>query len=497
MVGVSSTTGSGLDLLRERLRQLADGITPRAIQSYFRMPVDRAFSIAGHGAVVTGTILGGVVEVGDTVAVLPTNAIARVRGVQSHAAKLERALAGQRTAINLAGIRHDELRRGYEIAVPGYLTPTRRLLVEMNMLAKTPRPLKNRALVRLHIGTAEVTARAIVKSGIVEPGETQVIEFRAAEEVIADYGQRFIVRQLSPAATIGGGRVLDPNFAPAIRSASAVELGAKLATTDPSQRLASYLETHDADGLTPQIAAARLGIAPASLVELLTALEGRKQLVRLSNTDKSLIHKNRREYLCQRLTQRCQLEVDRRQPCRAIERATLLHACRRFASPRILEATIDYLMESGRLARIGDKVGPPGQRAALSKARQKLLADIVEKIRGAGPCPPLVAELATAMNQTVKEIDLLARIAVEEESLVRVGDGLFYSPVSLADMESRLTARLRSGTPAAVSEIRDLLGLSRKYAIPLCEFFDATKVTVRQGDCRILGLKAATANAAG
>lgn len=490
IVPVSSTTGQGLEELKAELVRLADSYERPLRRPVFRMPLDRVFSVQGHGTVVTGTVLSGTAQVGNSLVVMPQCRHVRVRKIQCHGSDQVEVHAGQRAAINLAGVKNDELSRGDEVSAEGYLEPARRLLARVSVLHSAVRPLADRQLVRLHMATREVTGRAVLKGKSIEPGGSGYVEFRARDAILADYGQRFILRQLSPVITIGGGVILDPGIAGHQRLRELNSLGDRLAQTDPAERFAAYLEEADVGTLTPNALAWRLGINPTEHEALLERLLRERALVRLGGSSGVLISRTRRDRLGEQILSRCQRELKRRQPSRALDRNTLLGSCRRLAEPVVIEAMINDLLAQGRLVHVGDRIGPAGQRVQLTRNQQKWQADLIDACRKSGLAPPSIAEFSKTTGQTVKEMEALAQAAAEDELLTRVGEGLYFDPQCLEKARLQTIERLKQRSPATVAELRDLWGVSRKFAVPLCEFFDARHVTNRNGDTRTLGASA-------
>jgi len=484
IVPVSNATGEGFEQLKETLADLGRQYQRPESRRVFRLPIDRVFAIEGHGAVVTGTVLGGSAAVGESVLLAPIGHSVRIRRLQSHQSDVPTVHAGQRAAVNLAGVKSEDIHRGDELIAPGYLTPSRRLLVELTALPKARR-LKDRQLVRLHMGTRESTVRVILKGGGVEPGETRIAELRSAEPLLADHDQRFIIRLLSPVETVGGGRVLDPAVPPFRRLRNLEEAGRRLASPDAAERFDAWLEEQDYGDVAPMELASRLGIAPDDQKTLLNRLLQDKRLVKLSKGP--IIHRKRRERLGEAILARCEREIRKRQPSRAVERAVLQQSCRRLASEATIDAMIDDLVGREKLVRVGDKIGPPGRSASLTKNQQRLLEQLVKSARENGSAPPLISEQAKSLGAPLKELENLARVAEDDGLLIRVADGCYYDPAGLERLSRQAVERLANGRSATVAELRDLWGVSRKHAVPLCEYFDATGVSVRQGDTRVLG----------
>lgn len=486
-VAVSSVTGEGIERLRDELGRLADSFPRTVARSVFRMPIDRVFSIAGHGTVVTGTVHGGRVRVGDSLEVMPLGRAVRVRRLQSHQSDLEEIGAGQRAAINLHGVRTEDLRRGDELAAAGYLAPGRRMLASVRLLKSAARPLGNRKLVRLHLGTQETTVRVILRGEPLPPGGQAFLELRSSDPMLADHGQRFILRQLSPAVTIGGGVVLDPAIAPHRRIRDHGEIGARLARENPLERLAAYLEEKDVHELGPHDAVRHLGIESGELEGLLERLTKDRVLLRLGGPRGRLIHRRRRDALYEEILKRLKRELKRRAPAVSLEPATLVSACRRLAEPATLSALIEDMIAQGKLIPYGERIGPPRGESTLTRNQQKIQASLVEACAAGGLAPPTIGELAGTLATTAKELERIARVSVDEGKLVHVGESLYFAPEAIERARRTLVEHLSTHPSATVADLRQLWAHSRKYAVPLCEHFDALGVTVRKGDQRALG----------
>ena len=246
VVPVSSTTRQGLDELSSELARVAQDYKRRRGAHFFRLPIDRVFTLQGHGTVVTGTVRSGQTSVGENLILLPSQREVRIRRLQSHGSDAEEIAAGQRAAVNLAGVKQDEVQRGDELAAPGFLEPTRRLLVEIKLLDGEKRPLKHRRLVRLHLAAQEVTARVILDEEHIAPGDKAWAVLLCQFPVVAEYGQRFVLRRLSPVNTLGGGSVLSP-LPGRIRTRRLLKLAHRLADADPASRIDARVLDRNAD----------------------------------------------------------------------------------------------------------------------------------------------------------------------------------------------------------------------------------------------------------
>lgn len=488
VVAVSSQTGSGLEELRGELSALASGVSRAARGPWFRMPIDRSFSIAGHGTVVTGSVLSGDVRSGDVLELLPAGQPVRVRSVENHGAAAEASGPGQRTAINLAGIRAADISRGMELAAAGYLAPSRRLLAELHVPVTASRPLKARMAVNLHLGTQEIPARLITRGQPPLPGETVIIELRTQEPVIAEYGQRFILRNASPASTLAGGRILDPGIPAGRRIRHLDDHAAAMRSTDPAVRWAFLLSQRDTVPDDPQEAVWRAGVDPLTHAELLDELRQRKLLVSIGPAERPVeLHRDRLHSLAQTILRTITETIEQHQPRRTLPRATLQRACEDITVDELLPPVIDHLLHTGQLYEIGRNLGVSGTTSRQTKQQQQLLQQILAAINEAGLSPPTVKELADRLQRPHSEIDVLIEVCAESELLVRISPLLAFTPEAIETARTRCRDLLAAHGEATLSDLRQAWGITRKHAVPLCEYFDDQGFTQRDGDKRTAG----------
>lgn len=485
---VSSETGAGLDALRAAIVQVGTEIELGETQDLFRMPIDRVFSIGGHGTVVTGSVLSGRVHPGDTLELLPEGRDVRVRSVQHHGLRSEDAGAWQRTAVNLAGVKLDEIHRGHELATPGYLRPTRRMLVELRSLASSSLVLKDRMELSVHLGTSESVARLVLKGKQLQGGAKGYAELRLEDPLAATYGQRFILRRVSPAITVAGGTVLDPYLPPRKRVRDVEQYGTALNGTPERERLSWLLSQQDHVDASPLEAAWRAGVPVKQYGDLLHGLESAGVLVRIGSPDRPLlIHADRLAAVAQSVMRTIRNELSRYQTRRALPRNTLNTACREIAPAAVMDAVFEHLLSKKELVRIGSNVGPADAQVSLTKNQQRALTRILEEVQAAALTPPTAKELAERTGQSVEQIQPLLNLCVEDGLLVKLADGLYFAPEALEGARARCRDLLAERKEATMSELRDAWGVTRKFSVPLCEFFDAQGVTSRQGDVRTAG----------
>ncbi len=490
IVPVSSQTGEGLDELRAAIAKLAAEVVFPDALPLFRLPIDRVFSVAGHGTVVTGSVASGSARAGETLELLPEQREVRVRGVQHHGSQADDAIARQRTAINLAGVKTDEVERGMELASPGYLLPTRRILVELKHLSSSPLLLKDRQVFNLHLGTREVLARINLKGMPLPSGERGFAELRTKEPIVAAHGQRFILRRISPSVTIAGGRVLDPCLPVGKRIKDLASLGTKWSSSNDVARLSALIAQKDSIDDSPLEAARRAGIAPERYRQLLEELRTSGQLIRLGSAERGLlVHKDRLAALSASVMKTIREVLAKHQPRRALPRELFLSGCREITHSALLDAVFNHLLVKGALVKVGSHIGPADAQVKLTKNQQAARTKLLEEITAAGLTPPTTKELATTVGQKLEQIEPLLHVSCEDGLLVKVAEDLYFATEAIERARQLCADFLAKNGPATMAQLRDAWNVSRKFSVPLCEFFDASGLTVRNGDLRIAGPK--------
>ncbi|MBM3998155.1 MAG: selenocysteine-specific translation elongation factor [Planctomycetes bacterium] len=491
IVPTSVVTGEGLDRLREALRLAAvESMRSRAarLDAPFRMAVDRVFTVPGHGAVVTGSVSAGRAAVGDELFLEPGRIAVRVRGLRNHDRPVEEVCRGQRAAINLAGVRHDEIRRGHELGAPGHLRASRRILAEIRLASDAVRPLKHRSRVRLHLGAAEFLARVrLLEGDAIPPGGSGCAQCFLDKPAVAVWRQPFVIREESPVVTIGGGIVLDSDSDPLRRPTSEDLARARnLLATDPVARASASLYFAGFGGWDPTDLARTAGIDdPRPIADRLRAA-GDLRTITLSHARSIHVHRQS----LRRLGERIEAMLGRlhdEHPLRGrFDRRNVAHGFRYVGEEAIVDAALVELRDAGRVRLTNDTVGLAGRGPQLSQNEEKLLRQIVEWHREAGLEGPTLADLQARTTRNHASVPQLVKIAADQGDLVQIqGDYHIHAETDRAIRE-RLAAHMASGQGMTMSEMRDLLGTTRKFAVPYGEYLDRIGVTRRQGDLRVL-----------
>ena len=492
IVRTSSKTGEGLDDLKAALTAACEKVaaTDRANlgRAPFRMAIDRAFTIEGHGTVVTGSVSSGKLNVGDQLEIQPGDIEVRVRGIQNHDHTAESVSRGQRAAINLAGIKQGEVERGHELADCGHLISSTLLTVELNILDHIKKPFKDRTRIRFHVGTAELFGNVrLLDKDQIEPGQTGLAQVYLSEPAVTVWNQPFVARRQSPVETIGGGRILQPN-ATRIRRPDEIDLAmiGDLKSEDPVMRSAASVYLADNINWKPGDLQRAAGIVEVdSVVEQLR--NGQTiQTIQVSTSRSITVHKQRFQQLGLRVMKTLE-RLHRDHPLRFTHARTIFNA--EFAymnQPELLDAVIGDLKKQKKVNANVNTIGLVGYGPKLSKGQRQLLDSLVNQLKEAALKAPTVSDLVKSASKNKESVVELLEMAVENGDLAKLNSDYFLHCDVIKEVKSKLTQAPNVGAGLTMSEIRTLLDTSRKYAVPLCEYLDRVGFTERDGDVRRL-----------
>jgi selenocysteine-specific elongation factor len=487
VVPVSAKTQAGLAELKQALSAVAQQVVGKDPAHYFRLPIDRAFTIKGFGAVVTGTLISGSVAHGDEVELFPGNQRLRVRGVQSGGKTAERAVAGQRTAINLASIEHSALRRGMALATPGKFRATRRIDVRLESLQSAPK-MKQRTRVHFHGGTSETIAEVHLydRSELI-PGQSALAQLRLQEEALVLAGDRFIVRQFSPVTTIGGGVVLDPGARrPTIRDSQRAGFLQTLERDEPAETLAAMTE-RAVLGLRFEEILARTSWREEEIRTVAKKLADTGQIRSVSVEPLMLVSGKMFEEVRQKIASRVERFHKENSLLPGITREDLRSSIGRRVRPETFRAALDDLLVQKKLEAQGEIVKRTGSTISLAPEEARAKEQIETAFAAAGLAVPTVKEILSKLPVEAKRAEKILQILLRDKSLVRVTPELIFHRDALAQLRDRLSVfKKTKGERISVPLFKELTGITRKYAIPLLEYLDRERVTRRAGDERVI-----------
>ena len=490
IVRVSSKTGQGIEDLKKALAQLANKATPRDANAISRLPIDRVFTIKGFGTVITGTLISGLIKSGEELELLPSDArTSKVRGLQVHGKSTTEARAGERTAINLQGIDVAEVSRGQVLAPAGRLAASSMLDVHLQLLKTAAKPLKSRARVRFHHGTSEVIARVILlgQSELLA-GQNCFAQLRLETPLLTLPTDRFIVRSYSPSVTIGGGVIVDaiPNKHRLRNAPEVIGQLEKLKSSEPLERLILLIENAGAQGMNQSALAARSG---ASDSEIKQAIESATKSRRLVTVAANLwMAREPFDSLAKKVRELLK-DFHKKSPLESgYGREELREKIFAKLPVEIFKAVIASLSERSEVITEKDLIRLASHRVALSADEQAAKNHLAEVFLQAGLQPISLEEaLKNAAPQfgiDTARAQRFAQMLINSGDLVKVSELVFHRQSLEQTREMLLKFKADHGAKIDVGAFKDLTGVSRKFAIPLLEYFDRQRVTRRFGDAR-------------
>ena len=488
IVPVSSTTGEGVEQLRTHLESEIADVEVRADRGIFRLPVDRVFSSQGFGTIVTGTVLSGSVRPRDTVALQPADRQLRVRGVQTHGREVEVAGVGSRAALNLTDVEVSEVERGDILAEPGYFSSTFMVDAELQILPDSPVSLENRTRVHLHLGPREVLARVILlESERLMPGETQVVQFRLESPGVTARGDRFVIRRYSPVVTIGGGIVLDPSPRKHRRLRPDVVAALKgLQTDDPARVIEMRLRAAGADIRSAVDLAREIGVDKAAVVSKLAELVEAGLAVPVNREGDLFAHTENWEALQEAIVQALRT-YHTENPLKAGVRRDELRLQVAGRPPQAsYERAVEGMISGGTVRSQAAQLALADHRIELTEQQEAVRQAIGRLLSTGRAAPPDLNELPAKVGCDALEAKSVVEAMQAMGEAVRLEESIVFDPEALRAIEEDLVAYLEVNGSVEVSAFRDLAGTTRKYAVPLLNYFDARGVTTRRGDVRIL-----------
>jgi selenocysteine-specific elongation factor len=486
IIAVSSKTGENLPALVQELDKLAKEVSPKSSNGILRLPIDRVFTMKGFGTVVTGTLLSGTISQDQEVDILPRGIKTKVRGIQSHGKAAQRAVAGQRTAVNLQGVEKDQLSRGDTIVQKGFLTPTRNVDAFLSLLKQGTRILKTGTRIRFYNNTQEAIGRiTLIGASELVPGQEGYVQFRLESPVIIQHGDRYIIRFYSPMETLGGGMVLDPH--PRRHRTSRMQESVKnlgiLEKGSLEEKLGLFISGKSLAGMEE---AEIIGAVSADKQEIANALSALVQKKIVLRADTLYVHSIHIAGLEKKIIDLI-TEFHRANPLKpGLDKEELKGTLKMRLHPKALNMAVDGLLKRKQIEAEASKLRLPGFKAAVGKDQGAIKDKIVEAIKKGGSQPPVREELPQLLGITDKDAKDLLKLLSDEGRISRVNDSIYLARDILEKMRQDLKKHLLEKKEITVAEFRDIAKTSRKFAVPLMEYFDSQKLTQRVGDKRVL-----------
>jgi len=482
IIPVSSKTGAGLDHLRRELARLAAETAAKDSTAVFRLPIDRVFTMKGFGSVVTGTLISGTVHKDQELQLHPGGKRLRVRGVQVHGAAADHAIAGQRTALNLAGVETTDLARGMMLTPPQMFHPSRRVSVVLDLL-RSAKPLRDRARVHFHVFTAETIAEVnLLGAKQLQPGESGLASLKLDNPLLLLPGDRFIIRQFSPVITFGGGKVLDVAEQPRrVKADERLAFLRTLAKGSPEEALLARVSRRREDGLALSDAIAEMGWLRARVQQLAADLAKSGKLARF---DELLLSPLTVESLRETIS----VKVEQFHKANPLVPGIGKEELRETLGLReeVFRGVLDSLVRDKNLHVAGEVVHTAGKGVVLRDEEAESKAQIEQAFAQAGLKVPLLKEVLASLPVDKVRAQKIVTLLLRDRVLVKLSDDLVFHRDALDTLRRQIVAQKTKTPKLNVGSFKDLFGITRKYAIPLLEYLDRERVTRRVGDERVI-----------
>jgi len=488
IVPVSSASGEGIDAFVAALDDLSGRIPERSSSNLFRLPVDRVFTMKGFGTVITGSLLSGKVKIGDNVMIYPSGIPSKVRGMQVHGESVEAAHSGMRTAINFQGLERASIERGQVLSTANALLPSYMVDVSLHYLESNKKKIKNRSRVRFHTGTSEIMGNLILlEQEDLRPDEDTVAQIRLDEPVAVVRDDRFVLRSYSPVRTIGGGQVLNPVPEKHKRFRSEVVEGLKgLLTHEPEDIIAYHVMAAGVRGVSFSALLIMTNLSEKLLEKYLQGMLSRKDAIQIDKEQRLFVHKTGFGDLQKNMSAHLQAYHDKNPLKEGMPKEELKSKLPTTAGTRIFTMALNQMTADKAIVQEGDSVKLTTHKVSLGADQ----AGMKKKISGIylenGLQPPYFKEVVNTLDIDPSHARDVLMLLVAEKVLIKAKEDLYFHAEPMRGLKEKLIAYLQVHGEITTPQFKEMTQATRKYVIPLLEYFDANHVTLRVGDSRKL-----------
>ena len=493
LITVSSTTGDGLDEIPDILDQLVQTSDLEEPSGPFRLPVDRIFSIKGFGAVVTGTSISGHIKIGDGIVIYPHETTGKIRGIQVHTNSVEEVEAGRRTAINVQGLDKEIISRGDVVATPGCLQPSYVMDADFLYLGANKKKLKHRTRVRIHLGTAEITGRiSLLEEDEIHPGSEANVQLLLEEPTTVWPGDRFVIRSYSPITTIGGGKILNSTSNKRRRlKANDRQKNTQIFHVYHGEDLEALLLLHLREagiyGLTAKELSIKTGLFGNRLKKVLQRPISAKKILVVDSDKQRMLAVEVYQQLLEKAVDMLAVFHKENPLQPGIPKEELRSRLVRNLDHKLFHILLHDLTKQKSIVQEKAHIRLASHRVALKEEEDKLRRELTESYQSAGLSPPTIKDVMEKFSKHPESvIHEILHVMVREEMLIKVNESLYFPGRALADLRETVIEFIKKEGEIDAARFKNLTGLTRKYTIPLLEYLDKIKVTIRVGDKRIL-----------
>ncbi|MBW1846952.1 MAG: selenocysteine-specific translation elongation factor [Deltaproteobacteria bacterium] len=488
VIPVSSQTGEGLEGFKKMLDEISTSVSHHSSTDLFRLPVDRVFTMKGFGTVITGTLASGSIKTGDTIMVYPSGIVTKVRGIQVHNESVDIAESGLRTAINFQSLDRMAVSRGDVLAAPDSLITSYMSDVSFNYLASNKKPIKNRARVRFHTGTSEVLGNLILlETEELQPGESAVAQIRLDSPVAIVKDDRYVIRSYSPVRTIGGGFIINP--VPQKHKRLKPEVTARLKELDglgPDEMISHYVDDSGYKGVSFSTLKVMTNLPGKQLEKSIQSLLSKKVIVQTNKENQVYIHKNSFDKIkgdALKYLESYHLENPLKPGMAKEELKSKFPA---FLDSKLFNIVLNQMVKDKQVIQEEDVVRSAAHTVSLGADQTDVREKILKVYQESGLTPPYFKELSKTLDIDQQRAKDVLMLLVKEGMVIKVKDDLYFNAESVKKLKEELKTFLSDKGEITTPQFKDMTGASRKYVIPLLEYFDSTNVTIRIGDNRKL-----------
>jgi len=485
---ISSVTGRGIPELIRTLDEIAGQVPQRRPSNLFRLPIDRVFTMKGFGTVITGSLVSGKIAVGETIMVYPSGVTSKVRGIQVHNQSANEAEAGMRTAINFQGLDKTAVNRGEVLSTPGALVTSYMVDVSFHYLVSNQKPLKNRTLVRFHTGTSEVMGYLVLLEQEELPaGQTAVAQLRLDSPVAIVKDDRFVIRSYSPVRTIGGGYVLNPAPQKHKRLKPEVFQGLQnLTGNDPDVIISYHIEQAGYSGVSFSHLKIMTNLPDKELEAQLQHLLSQKKIIQTDKENRIFIHQSTFDTLNQKFIEHL-TDYHSANPLKAgMPKEELKSKFPLLTNSKIFNQVLNQMIKNQQIVQEENTVRLESHKVSLGQDQADIRNKIIKTYQDGGLQPPYFRDVIRELNIAPKHVQEVLMLLVEEGQVVKTKDDLYFDARAVDDLKTKLVEFLKSNGEITTPQFKEMTGVSRKFVIPLIEYFDAKNVTLRIGDSRRL-----------
>ncbi len=488
IVPVSSATGQGLDEFTTTLEQICSQLPERKYSSIFRLPVDRVFSMKGFGTVITGTLISGQVNVGDDIMVYPKKITSKVRGIQVHSSGVETAAAGTRTAINFQGLDKESVLRGDVLSTPATLIESYMVDADFHYLKSNAKPAKARTRVRFHSGTSEILGyMVLLDRDELLPGESAPVQFRLEAPVCCIKDDRYVIRSYSPVKTIGGGTILNPaSQKHKLKDADVVKGLTALLDGDDEKTISFFLSLKGFSGLSLTDLRVMANIPDKKLAATLQKMLAKQEIIQTDKEKQIYVHGKVFDGFKEKALELLGGYHETNPLKEGMPAQELKSKFKYVDDARFFNILFNRLEKEKAIVQDKNLVKLYGFEVALQVDQHEIKEKISGIYKSSSLTPPFFRTICQDLDLDQKTAKDVLQMLIDEKQVVKTKDDLFFDAKAIKDLESRLIEFLKANEKITTPEFKDMTGISRKFVIPLIEYFDAIHLTIRVEDHRQL-----------